>query len=142
MTSFVHPKCADSTAPWPHSAAPVSRHNKANNNRTIAETLAYFDTVAARATAEGITLRAAIACSFISPWADERIELATVLEMVQRFAAGGCTMITLADTIGKAEPGVVAATIAAVQGRTRIPFSLHFHDLRGSAFANVDAALD
>lgn len=122
------------------SASP--RHNRANNNRTIAETLDYFDTVAARARTEGITLRAAIACAFVSPWADERIDLATVLEMVRRFQAGGCTMITLADTIGKAQPAVVGATIAAVQERTQIPLSLHFHDLRGSAFPNVDAALD
>jgi hydroxymethylglutaryl-CoA lyase len=121
------------------SASP--RHNKSNNNRSIPETLAYFDTIAARAKAESVSLRAAIACSFASPWADETIELDTVLEMAARFAAGGSTMITLADTIGKARPEVVTATIAAVQRAVSVPLSLHFHDLRGSAAANVAAGL-
>ncbi len=121
------------------SASP--RHNKSNNNRTIDETLAYFDGIAARARAEGISLRAAIACAFASPWADETIELETVLGMAQRFAAGGCTMVSLADTIGKASPDVVSMTIAAVQASTRVELSLHFHDLRGSALHNVQAGL-
>jgi hydroxymethylglutaryl-CoA lyase len=121
------------------SASP--RHNKSNNNRTIPETLTYFDTVAARAKADGITMRAAIACSFASPWTDEKIELDTVLQMAQRYEAGGCTMITLADTIGKAAPDVVRETIVAAQQRTSVPLSLHFHDLRGSALANVEVGL-
>jgi hydroxymethylglutaryl-CoA lyase len=121
------------------SASP--RHNKANNNRTIDETLAYFDGIASRAKNEGVTIRAAIACAFASPWADETIELETVLGMAQRFAAGGCTMITLADTIGKADPSAVSATIAAVQAATAAELSLHFHDLRGSALRNVEAGL-
>ena len=122
------------------SASP--RHNKSNNNRTIAETLAYFDTIAARGKAEGITLRAAIACSFASPWIDETIELDTVLEMVRRFEAGGCPTISLADTIGKASPDVVSSTIAAVQSTSAVELSLHFHDLRGSAIRNVQAGLE
>ena len=121
------------------SASP--RHNTSNNNRSIPETLAYFDAIAARARAAGVTLRAAIACSFASPWVDEAIELPTVVEMAQRFQAGGVTLITLADTIGKAAPAVVETTIRAVQGAIGVPLSLHFHDLRGSARANVEAGL-
>ncbi len=121
------------------SASP--RHNKSNNNRSIPETLTYFETIAARAKAEGVTIRAAIACSFASPWADESIDPATVVDMAKRFEAGGCTMITLADTIGKASPEVVGSTIAAVQSAISVPLSLHFHDLRGSARANVETGL-
>ncbi len=121
------------------SASP--RHNSANNNRTIPETLAYFDTIAARARAAGISLRAAISCSFVSPWADEAIALDTVLEMVARFEAGGCATVGLADTVGKATPESVGATIEAVQNATEIALSLHFHDLRGSALRNVEVGL-
>lgn len=122
------------------SASP--RHNKSNNNRTIDETLAYFDTVAARARAEGVTLRAAVACAFASPWADETIELDTVLRMAERFTSGGSRVISLADTIGKASPQTVRGTIAAVRSRTPVAVSLHLHDLRGSALANVAAGLE
>jgi hydroxymethylglutaryl-CoA lyase len=122
------------------SASP--RHNKANNNRSIDETLSYFDAIASRANAEGVTLRAAIACSFVSPWHDERVELDTVLRMVERFEAGGCRMVSLADTIGKASPEIVRETVGAVRRRSSIVLSLHLHDLRGSAFANVEAGLE
>ncbi|HYZ16985.1 MAG TPA: hydroxymethylglutaryl-CoA lyase [Candidatus Acidoferrum sp.] len=122
------------------SASP--RHNKSNNNRTIPETLAYFDTVAARAKAENVTIRAAIACSFASPWADEKLELDTVLEMAQRLEQGGCHMISLADTIGKATPEIICETTSAVRARTSVPLSLHLHDLRGSALPNVEAGLE
>ena len=121
------------------SASP--RHNRANNNRSIDETLAYFDTIAQRARNAGVALRAGLACSFASPWIDETIELATVRAMASRFAAGGCEVVTLADTIGKGTPEVVSATIAAVQAATPVELSLHFHDLRGSALPNVEAGL-
>lgn len=121
------------------SASP--RHNKSNNNRTIPETLEYFEAIAARAREAGISLHAAIACSFASPWPDEAIELATVVEMAQRFEAGGCNLVTLADTIGKASPETVDSTIAAVQAVAGLELSLHFHDLRGSALPNVTQGL-
>ncbi|HEX3468321.1 MAG TPA: hydroxymethylglutaryl-CoA lyase [Candidatus Elarobacter sp.] len=121
------------------SASP--RHNAANNNRTIPATLAYFDTIATRARAAGVTLRATISCSFVSPWADETIALGTVREMVARFAGGGCAMVALADTIGKATPEQVDATLAAVRGVSDAELSLHFHDLHGSAIRNVEAGL-
>jgi hydroxymethylglutaryl-CoA lyase len=121
------------------SASP--RHNTANNNRTIAQTLAYFDTIAERARAVSVPMRATIACSFASPWKDETIAVETVLDMVARFAAGGCTTITLADTIGKATPEVVGETIDAVRHACGVPLGLHFHDLRGNAMRNVEAGL-
>jgi hydroxymethylglutaryl-CoA lyase len=121
------------------SASP--RHNKSNNNRTIPETLEYFDVIAAQARDAGISMHAAIACSFASPWPDETIERATVVEMTRRFSNGGCTLVTLADTIGKAAPDVVNATVAAVQSTVPVELSLHFHDLRGSALPNVAQGL-
>jgi hydroxymethylglutaryl-CoA lyase len=121
------------------SASP--RHNTSNNNRTISETLEYFDIIARLAREAGISMHAAIACSFASPWPDEKIERATVVQMAQRFAAGGCNLITLADTIGKASPETVNLTIGAVQSAVEVELSLHFHDLRGSALPNVAQGL-
>ncbi|HEY4439214.1 MAG TPA: hydroxymethylglutaryl-CoA lyase [Candidatus Elarobacter sp.] len=122
------------------SASP--RHNASNNNRTIPETLAYFETIAKRAREDAIALRGAVSCSFASPWADEEIDPNVVVEIATGFAAGDCTMVTLADTIGKAAPETVSATIASVQESTGVALSLHFHDLRGSALRNVEAGLE
>ena len=55
----------------------------------------------------------------------------------------GAFEVAVSDTIGIAHPGQVAAVLDAVAAR--VPLSqvaLHFHDTRGTALANVLAALD
>jgi hydroxymethylglutaryl-CoA lyase len=123
------------------SASP--RHAQANNNRTLDETLEQFDAVAALARHERVALRAALACAFVSPWpAEESIERARVVEIASHFAAGGAANLTLADTVGRADPRTVAATVDAVARATGLPLSLHLHDAHGYALANVYAGLE
>lgn len=122
------------------SASP--RHALANNNRTIDETLEKFYDVAALAKREHVSLRGALACAFISPWPEETIEGERVVEIVKRFADGGVDGATLADTVGRADPRTVAATVDAVSTATNLPLSLHLHDAHGYALANVYAGLE
>ncbi len=123
------------------SASP--RHAMANNNRTIDETLANFDAVAEVARANGVGLRAALACAFVSPWPDERIDRGLVVDIFRRFAAGGVNGATVADTVGRADPRTVAATVAAISDATKnVPLSLHLHDAHGYGLANVYAGLE
>lgn len=121
------------------SASP--RHNMSNNNRTIEQTLEIFDAVAARARVDGVEIRGAIACSFVSPYADEPTDPATVASIVRRYERGGCTSITLADTIGRADPYTVARRIDEIAAVTGATLSLHLHDSFGYALANVYAGL-
>jgi len=122
------------------SASP--RHAMANNNRTIEETLAHFDDVAATANAAGIGLRGGLACAFVSPWRAEPIDAGLVIEIVRRFAAGGVNGITLADTVGRADPRTVARTVAAAHAAVGVPLSLHLHDAHGYGLANVYSGLE
>jgi hydroxymethylglutaryl-CoA lyase len=125
------------------SASP--RHAQGNNNRTIEQTLQIFDEIAAavRDTYPGVTLRAAIACAFVSPWPDEPIDAERVVEIVRRFAAGGTQLITLADTVGRADPRTVARRLDAIgKAEPNLPLSLHLHDACGYALANVYAGLE
>jgi hydroxymethylglutaryl-CoA lyase len=123
------------------SASP--RHALANNHRAIDETLENFDDVAALAKREKVALRGALACAFVSPWPqDERVDRDEVVRIVRRFAAGGVNGVTLADTVGFADPRTVAGTVAAVRAATGIPLSLHLHDAHGYALANVYAGLE
>jgi len=62
--------------------------------------------------------------------------------LTARFAAGGVNGVTLADTVGFADPRTVARTVAAVGDATGIPLSLHLHDAHGYALANVYAGLE
>ncbi|MDE2571458.1 MAG: hydroxymethylglutaryl-CoA lyase [bacterium] len=121
------------------SASP--RHNQSNNNRSIEQTLEIFDAVAARARRDGVEIHGAIACSFVSPYADEQTDPAIVGGIARRYAEGGCTLITLADTIGRADPYTVATRIDQVAASLRVPLSLHLHDSFGYALANVYAGL-
>ena len=121
------------------SASP--RHNQSNNNRTIEQTLEIFDAVAARARADGVELHGAIACSFVSPYTGEVTDPETVAAIARRYERGGCTLITLADTVGRADPYTVARRIDEITAATGVPLSLHLHDSFGYALANVYAGL-
>lgn len=89
-------------------------------------------------------IMAAFGCNFAGPIATERVlERAAILQDIAVATGGGLEMLNLADTMGWADPAAVVKTIAAVRERfphTRI--SLHLHDTRGLAIANVMAALE
>jgi len=121
------------------SASP--RHNQSNNNRTIEQTLEIFDAVSARARRDDVELHGAIACSFVSPYPDETTDPEIVAAIARRYESGGCTLITLADTIGRASPFVVARRVEEISAVVRVPLSLHLHDSFGYALANVYAGL-
>jgi hydroxymethylglutaryl-CoA lyase len=54
----------------------------------------------------------------------------------------GCYEVAVSDTIGVAHPGQVPLVLEAVLARLPLEqIALHFHDTRGTALANVLAAL-
>ncbi|MGE0735023.1 MAG: hydroxymethylglutaryl-CoA lyase [Alphaproteobacteria bacterium] len=121
------------------SASP--RHHRSNSNRDIAETLAEFAPIAARAADMGVRLHAAVSCAFASPWDDETITDAEMLAIVDSFDKGRCALITLCDTVGKAQPDVVARRVAQVARRLgRLP-AVHLHGSATAVADNVRAAL-
>jgi isopropylmalate/homocitrate/citramalate synthase len=55
----------------------------------------------------------------------------------------GAREVAVSDTIGIAHPGQVPVVVEAVASRVPLEhIALHFHDTRGTALANVLAALD
>ena len=55
----------------------------------------------------------------------------------------GAYEVAVSDTIGIAHPGQVPAVVDAVAARVPLErIALHFHDTRGTALANVLAALE
>jgi hydroxymethylglutaryl-CoA lyase len=66
-----------------------------------------------------------------------------VVELTTRLLDLGVFEVAVSDTIGVAHPGQVRRALTSLVGR--VPASkiaLHFHDTRGTALANVLAALD
>ena len=114
-----------------------------NINMTIAESIDAFRPVIDRARARGWWTRGYVSTAFGCPYSGE-VEPAAVVDVATRLLALGVDELSIGDTIGVAVPGdvrrVVGALTAAGIGVERL--AMHFHDTRGTALANVTAALE
>jgi hydroxymethylglutaryl-CoA lyase len=113
-----------------------------NLNRSVAESIAMFAPVVARARAEGLTVRGYVSMCFGDPWEGE-VPIEQVVGVGTTLLDLGCTELSLGDTIGVATPGQVTALLAAFAAATVGPdrLAVHFHDTYGQALANTLAAL-
>ena len=116
-------------------------HNKANVNRTVAESLTGLRTVIARAKAEGLRVATVIATSFGCPY-EGHVEQSRVLELAGELAAAGCEEIGFGDTTGMATPVQVGEFFSAALAQLGdVELTAHFHNTRGQGLANALAAL-
>ena len=84
-----------------------------------------------------ITISTAFGCPF-----DGEVDPSRVVEMARAAAAVGPVEVALADTIGVASPGEVAALVARVAAVIKpLPVRVHFHNTRNTGVANVWAAI-
>ena len=116
--------------------------NRRNLNRSIDETVADIVEICDRAKEAGVRVDGSISvawgCPFEGPVRPER-----ALHVARRLLAAGCTKVSIADTIGVADPGAVmslAGQAVAEFGPERV--AMHFHDTRGLGAANVLAAYE
>jgi hydroxymethylglutaryl-CoA lyase len=113
-----------------------------NLNRSMAESIAMFAPVVARARAEGLAVRAYLSMCFGDPWEGE-VPIEQVVDAGARLLELGCTELSLGDTIGVGTAGHVTALLGAFAARGIGPdvLAVHFHDTYGQALANTLAAL-
>ncbi|WP_030205111.1 hydroxymethylglutaryl-CoA lyase [Streptomyces sp. NRRL S-87] len=113
-----------------------------NLNRTVAESLAMFEPVVARARAERMHVRGYLSMCFGDPW-EGPVPVHQVVRVAKALLDLGCDELSLGDTIGVATPGHVQALLAQLNeegvGTDRI--GVHFHDTYGQALSNTLAAL-
>jgi hydroxymethylglutaryl-CoA lyase len=115
--------------------------NRKNINASIDESFARFSEFVPEARREGFWVRGYVSTCFGCPY-EGRIPPAKVVEVARRLVDTGCDEVSIGDTIGVAVP----SQVTDVMGRLReaVPASslaVHFHDTRGTALANVLAAL-
>jgi hydroxymethylglutaryl-CoA lyase len=116
-------------------------HNQANVKRTIAESKAEIAAIARRARADGLGVLGGIATAFGCPIQGD-VDFAAVADLAAWYADQGAAEILFGDTTGTAHPVQVEAFFARM--RERVPGVAcigHFHNTRGTALANVLAAL-
>jgi hydroxymethylglutaryl-CoA lyase len=124
---------------WVTAASPA--FNARNINQTIEENLQAFRELVPPAKQEGIHVRFSIATSFGCPF-EGKVEPDQVLRLVEQALEAGADEIGVADTIGIAVPDQVhrlCERLIRLTGEAAA-VSLHFHDTRGLALANVYAA--
>ncbi|HLG78390.1 MAG TPA: hydroxymethylglutaryl-CoA lyase [Ktedonobacteraceae bacterium] len=117
-----------------------TRHNI---NASIAESLANFRPVVERARREAISVRGYISTVFGCPY-EGAVDARQVLAVARALLDMGVNELSLGDTIGVATPRQVVAVLELLMEEGHIPVELlgvHFHDTRGTALANVLAAL-
>jgi hydroxymethylglutaryl-CoA lyase len=131
---------ADAVAVFTAASEPFTR---ANINMTISESIAAFRPVVERARERGWWSRGYVSTAFGCPYQGEVGE-AAVVAVARRLVELGVDEVSIGDTIGVAGPAdvrrVVNALLRAGIGAERL--AMHFHDTRGTALANVSAALE
>jgi hydroxymethylglutaryl-CoA lyase len=123
-------------------AAASETFSRRNINQSIAQSLATYRDVAARALAAGCRVRAYLSTAFGCPFEGD-VPVESVLRLTAALGDLGAFEVSVSDTIGVAHPGQVRRLLDALTHAVAPDsLALHFHDTRGTALANVLAALD
>jgi hydroxymethylglutaryl-CoA lyase len=122
--------------------AASERFTKRNINMTIDESLATFSDVVRAAKRDGCWVRGYVSTAFGSPFGDE-VTPHMVLDVSVKLMELGCDELSVGDTIGVGVPSQVVAIVPLLASRIPLEsIALHFHDTRGTAIANIYAALE
>ena len=122
-------------------AAASETFSRKNINQGIEESLIAYRLVTERALAAGLRVRGYLSTAFGCPY-EGAVPVAKVIDVTERLLATGVFEVSVSDTIGIAHPGQVRQVLEALA--SKVPanrLALHFHDTRGTALANVLAAL-
>ena len=124
------------------TVAATDGYNRQNLNRSVQETLNDIIEIGRQATVDGIAVDSSISVAFGCPY-EGAVSPARVAELAVALADGGIREITLADTIGVANPAQVEELFQAMKERLPlVRWGAHFHDTRGAAMANLLSALE
>jgi hydroxymethylglutaryl-CoA lyase len=121
--------------------AASERFTKRNINMTIDESLATFAEVVAAAKRDGVWVRGYVSTAFGSPFGDA-VTPAMVVDVSRKLMEMGCDELSIGDTIGVGVPSQVdELTPVLLEVVPLDKLAYHFHDTRGTALANLYAAL-
>jgi hydroxymethylglutaryl-CoA lyase len=122
--------------------AATDSFSRRNTNQSIEESFTGCHHVCRAAREAGLRVRGYLSTAFGCPY-EGSVAVATVVALTERLLEMGVFEVSVSDTIGVARPNQV---LEVVDGLTRrigslSQVALHFHDTRGTALANVYAAL-
>ncbi|HKU81331.1 MAG TPA: hydroxymethylglutaryl-CoA lyase [Candidatus Tumulicola sp.] len=114
---------------------------KRNINMTIDESIDVFAAVVRAAKNDGVWVRGYVSTAFGSPFGDE-VAPQAVVHVAVKLMEMGCDALSIGDTIGVGVPSQVETLVPMLAREVPLEqVAFHFHDTRGTALANVYAAL-
>ncbi len=117
-------------------------HNKANINKTIADTLAVFEEIVPPAREAGLRVRAYLSTAWGCPYEGD-VDPKSVLRISRKLLELGCYQVSLGDTIGVGNPRQTREIVSRFLDEMPAErFALHLHDTRGTALANALVGLE
>jgi hydroxymethylglutaryl-CoA lyase len=123
-------------------AAASETFSQRNIGQTIEGSLALYAEVIRAAGHGGRRVRGYLSTAFGCPY-EGAVPVARVVELTAKLVDLGVFEVAVSDTIGVAHPGQVRQVLTALTARVPVGrIALHFHDTRGTALANVLAAID
>ena len=129
---------ADDIAVFTASSEVFTRRNI---NMTIEQSIETFRDIVRNAKANNMWVRGYVSTAFGSPFGDE-VTPGIVVDVTRKLIDMGCDEVSIGDTIGVGVPSQVDELVPMLL--REVPLSkiaFHFHDTRGTALANVYAAL-
>jgi isopropylmalate/homocitrate/citramalate synthase len=114
-----------------------------NIGMSIDESLATFEPIAAEARRRGWWIRAYVSTAFGCPY-DGEVDARAVVGVAERLLRLGADDLSISDTVGVATPVDVRRVVTSLvdAGIGTDVLALHLHDTRGTALANVMAAME
>jgi hydroxymethylglutaryl-CoA lyase len=113
-----------------------------NQNQTLEESYKTLESIKTKADASGLGLVVYISMAFGNPYGDLWDEK-KLRQAIGKLAAFGVRSISLADTVGVADPDLVCRVVQSITNQyADYDIGVHLHSTPGDAAANVLAAYD
>jgi hydroxymethylglutaryl-CoA lyase len=112
-----------------------------NNRRSQRATVETACRIASLARADGLYVRVALAAAWHCPY-EGRVDQGLVHALADEIWAAGVDELSIADTVGHAQPAEVHTLLRDLVDRYGTQVSAHFHDTQALGLANASAALD
>lgn len=116
-------------------------HSLSNANCLVEEALQGFKPIIELAEKHRVVVGGSISVAFGCPY-EGNVPIEKLIGIVDRYKEMGVKEVSLADTTGMANPKQVYEYLGVLRNEfPDMAFSMHFHNTRGMALANVFAAL-
>lgn len=121
-------------------------HNRANVRRTVEESVQAFRDCVTERDDRGLKQSVELGCGIATAFGctiQGTVDVPFVLALAEELVDAGADELTIADTVGYADPVQVRTLFDALRERVGdVPLAGHFHDTRGMGISNVMAAVD